>query len=399
VIVGPLQFDSPHWLLLIPILGLIAWWMARRNLSGLSRKMRLVSLGVRIGVIILLSAALAEPRWRTEGDAVAVTVVMDVSDSMPRDSLDAARAYVGRSLEEKRPEDQLGVVTAAGDAFVQALPSRATRSVEIQYAGPRASTDLASGVRLAMAVKPEASAGRILLVTDGNETSGSLLAAAESAEAAGVPIDVLPIDYTFDREIIFDRLIAPATARRGEPVNLRFVIESTAETQARVTLLSNDAPIDLDPGSEGVSAIVDLDVGTNVTPVPVTLSRSGTQRFRAVVEPLDESDDSIVENNNALAVTFVSGEGRLLVYTEDAGAYDPLMSALRSAGLEIEVRSPRNGHDSLIDLGAYDGIVLANVSAYSLSRKRSEERRVGKECRSRWLTQGRLGRAASPSRA
>jgi len=33
--IGPIQFDSPEWLILFPILGAAAAWMGRRSLSGL----------------------------------------------------------------------------------------------------------------------------------------------------------------------------------------------------------------------------------------------------------------------------------------------------------------------------------------------------------------------------
>ncbi|MEC9374237.1 MAG: vWA domain-containing protein, partial [Planctomycetota bacterium] len=376
MIVGPLQFDAPLWLLLIPALWAGAWWIARRSLSGLGGRTRWTALALRFIVIALLGAALAEPRWRSPSETVAVLTVVDVSRSMPPDTVDTVQAFLERGLTEKESQDEVGVITAAEESFVQALPSRATQRVDVQFTGDLEGTDLASGVRLAMAVKPEDAAARILLITDGNETSGSLLAAAESAASAGVPIDVLPVDYEFEREIIFQRLISPATARRGQPINLRFVIESTFETQARVTLLANEAPIDLDPESSGVSAIVPLERGVNVRTVPITLPDTGAQRFRAVVEPLREGEDAIAENNAALGVTFVSSEGRVLVYAEDAQVTESLVSALQASEFAVEQRDPTNGHDSLIELGGYDAVVLVDTPAYAFSRKQQDELRA-----------------------
>ena len=83
MIVGPVQFDTPAWLLLAPALWALAWWIARRSLSGLNPLTRRVALGVRFLVIALICAALAEPRWRTESDDVAAIVIADASRSMP----------------------------------------------------------------------------------------------------------------------------------------------------------------------------------------------------------------------------------------------------------------------------------------------------------------------------
>ena len=69
--------------------------------------------------------------------------------------------------------------------------------------------------RLAIAVLPKDAANRIVLATDGNETAGNLLQAAEAAKALSIPIDVLPLRYKYDREVLVERLTAPAAAREG----------------------------------------------------------------------------------------------------------------------------------------------------------------------------------------
>ncbi|TVQ33979.1 MAG: hypothetical protein EA376_00920 [Phycisphaeraceae bacterium] len=245
------------------------------------------------------------------------------------------------------------------------------------FVGDQNATNLAAGVRLAMAVLPENTAGRIALFSDGNETSDSLLAAARAAAGAGVPIDVYPVRYDIEREVVFERLSVPPTARLGQTVNLRFVLNSTIATSGRLTLLAGDDPIDLDPDSPGSSTIIDLRAGVNVVTVPLTMDRLGPRRFNAYFEPLDEADDTIVENNTALAVTFVASEGSVLVYAEDLLSAEPVVSALEESGLRVEIRSPtEEGHQSLIDLGAHDAVVLLDTSAYQFSRRQQDELRA-----------------------
>ncbi len=370
---GPLQLDRPLWLILLVPLTVAVFWIARRSLTGLGPRTRIVAIGLRLIVLLMLTVVLAEPRWRRESDDLAVMLVVDASKSMPPEYAENLKAYIGRASENAKPEDRLGIVSAAEDSFVLALPSSLLREPDVSPQGNLDATDIASGVRLAMAVLPEDAAGRIVLVSDGNETTGSILAAAREAEAAGIPIDVLPATYNLQREVIFDRLIAPPTARRGQTVNLRFVINARSATRGRVTLRANSVPVDLDPAAPGVSVDVELEPGPNHLTVPITLARSGPQRYEAVFEPLIRADDSLLENNSAMAVTFVEGKGRVLVYAEEELAIGPLVRALNRSDLEIEVTAPGEGHVSLIDLGAYDAVVLVDTSAYSFTLEQQEE--------------------------
>lgn len=366
MIVGPVEFDAPQWLWLAPILWVVVWLLARRSLSGLGRKTKVIALTVRVLVIALLVGTLAEPHLREESEDVASIVILDVSRSVPNTQAEDARTYIESAVLNADERERLGIVSAAVESYVQSLPSPRTRRVEVIHSGEDDGTDIASGVRLALAVAPEDAATRLLLVTDGNETSGSLLQAAEAARAAGVPIDVMPITYQYDREVYLDRLIAPPNARQGETVAVRFVLQATHPTTGRVSLLVNGRPVDLDADSDSFSAPVALEEGTNVRSVPVRIPTAGAQRFEAFFEPDDPDEDSITENNNAGAVTFVSSEGRVLVYAGDPVAANEIAGALQSGGLVVEVRSPSSAHSSLEELASFDAAILIDVSAGDL---------------------------------
>ncbi len=373
MILGPIEFDAPLWLLAaLPLIGL-AWWIARRSLSGLGKTGRRLALAVRALTLLALCAALADPHLRRESDDVAAVVIADASRSMPPDALERLASYIQTAAEDADASQRLGLVTAAEEPYVQTLPSPLVRQLELGYVGSERGTDLASAVRLAMAITPEDAAGRLILATDGNETSGSLLSAARSAAAGGVPIDVIPVPFEIEREVIFERLAAPAAARAGETVNLRFILTATRATRGRLTLLESGEPIDLDPETSGVSILVELDEGTNALTIPVTLSSASTQRFEATFTPADANADAIAENNSASSVTFVRGGGRVLALVGPEARAEPLLSLLERAGVELETRPAAGGFESLTELGGYDAVALIDVSAYTFSRKQQEE--------------------------
>ena len=71
-------------------------------------------------------------------------------------------------------------------------------------------TDLAAAMKLALATFPEDTARRIVILSDGNENRGNLLEQTLVAKSLGVQVDVLPIDYFYDREVLVEK-----EARRG----------------------------------------------------------------------------------------------------------------------------------------------------------------------------------------
>lgn len=377
---GPIQFEEPIWLALIPPLLGLTWLIARRSISGMESITRRVALGVRWLVIAMVVAALARPHWRDESKDVVVILMADVSRSMPSGAHEAVRTFLLSAVAAAEPTDRLGVVTLAQEAYAQTLPSAGIPPVKAAelldpdnwFRGAIDATDLASGVRMAMAIKPEDAAARILAYSDGNETQGSLLAAALSAKAAGIPIDVLLVPYEVRREVIFDKLVVPETARRGQTVRLNFVLTATAEISGRLSLLSNGQPVDLNPGDPDPSVAITLDPGPNAFPIPIRLDRSGPQTFEAIFEPDNLSDDTIPQNNRALGVTFVSGQGKTAILADDMQAAAGIRDAMLESNLEVEVLEPSNAFSSLTELQEFDAIVLADVPASAFSAAQRE---------------------------
>lgn len=378
--VGPVQFDRPLWLVLIPILGVATWLMGRRSLAGLGGATRTLAMAARFLVIGLLVGALAEPQLRRVSPDVAVTVVLDASRSIPPEEQRAVASFI-QSARSRNPrtEDRLGVVTTAREAFVQTLPSANVTEIDRTYLGQTDATNLAAGVRMAIAASPENAANRLLLVSDGNETEGSLLAAAEAALAADIPIDVLPVEYAYPSEVVVERVVAPPNARGGETINLNVVVTATSPALGRLTLTANGEPIDLDPDEPGFGAVRELARGTNYLAVPIEPRVPGPQSYSAQFEPLaalaedgtplasGQTGDSITQNNQAEAVTFVGSEGWVLVVAENPEEYSALEAALLESRLRTLRIDPGAFPTELIALNAYDAIVLVNQPAHNFT--------------------------------
>jgi uncharacterized membrane protein len=373
--VGPVQFDMPVWLWLIPLLGGASVWMARKSLSGLGGVTRWVSLAVRLIVIALLAGAMAEPSWRKESKAVAVTMVLDTSESVPTAIQQEARKFMETAIQGKKPDDEVGLVTAAKNAYVQSLPSKLTTNLEPQHVGAVDGTNLADALKLAIATAPPDAGLRLLLATDGNQTVGDILQAATMAKAMKIPIDVLPIKYKYTNEVMIDRLVTPANAREGETMSVRVVLRSLRESRGRLTVLMNGQAVDLDPDSPSMGAEIELKPGLNVKQVQVTALRTGPQQFDAAYEAYGQDQDTLAENNRGSSVTFVSGPGKVLVITElgtrpkDSAEF---LKAMEEAKVDVEVKTADQAPQTLTELNAYDAIVMINESAYAFSQALQE---------------------------
>lgn len=365
------SFDRPAWLLLIPPVCLLAWWIARRSLAGWGLSRKTVHLVVRCVVISLLCIALAEPRVRWRADDVAVVAVVDVSESVPSDQRRLGDEFLRASLAKRPPQDRFGVVTVARDALVQSLPTATSPRMDIGTNDPGDASDLRAGVDLARALVPPDAAGRVLLVSDGNETSGSLLTAAATLLTSGIPIDVASVEYDRSAMVRLDDVIVPAWARDGDTISVRITLNAGKATSGRLTLLLNGEPVDLDSETPSLAARVDLAPGLNVLSQQLRLPSGPVHRIGAVFEP-DDRAASIPQLLRAEGVTFTTDRGRVLVLAEDARAAAPWVESVTSDNIKVDVRPAASAPDTLAEWSGYDAVVLFNQPASNFSQARQE---------------------------
>jgi hypothetical protein len=285
----PIMFDQPGWLLLL-VLIVPAFLISRRSIGGLSKTKAYVTFALRSILIALLAIALAEPIWEKRGEGLTVTVVLDRSLSLPLAVKERARNYMDVLVRGKeRSEDRVAVITVAKDANIAAMPDAYSTMNIAAEEGDLSATNLAEGIRLALATMPDDTSNRIVLVSDGNETVDSLLSAAELAKASGVPIDVMLLDYEYDREVLFEQIVAPARARQGQTADIKLVLRSQEATTGTVKLKINGVPLDLNGPGPGEGMAVSLEPGVNAISQTISLDESGPHQFEAVFVPDDDA--------------------------------------------------------------------------------------------------------------
>ncbi len=369
-----LDFDSPGYLALLGLLPAL-WWIGFRSLATLGRSRRWLALAFRSAVIVAIVLALAgvQAVWVTE--RTTVLYLLDLSESIPRQSQSAMLDYAIENVQRHRDrarEDRVGLIVFGRDASIE-VPPFAADLLPMRYRDgtPRhtEATNLESALRLAQAVMPADSRRRVVLISDGNETEGDATAALARLVDSGIGIDVLPVRLDRVNDVQVDKIDLPSDVRKGQPFDARVVLfnhsltERPEPTRGRLTVTRR-------LGGEDqllINQSVELDSGRNVFPLRLEIDDEGAYTYTAKFIPDSPADDLIAENNSATAFTYVRGRSRVLLIEpwESTGEYRPLADSLREADIAVTIQASNSLFGSLAELQAYDAVILAGVARNS----------------------------------
>ncbi len=447
-----LRLDQPEllWLLLLVLpLG----WLGTRRLTTVEPVRRWIAIGLRGGVLLLLLLILAGLRAERRHTDLTVIAVVDRSSSTrifvqpdaiesgsPADLASAPPAsgpplgstadrglmtrvsdYLRSASGEQRPDDRFGVVAYDQQPTVVTRPGPGVRADLSDAAVAREGTDTARALEWAMASKADAdTALRLVLISDGNDTAGDTLAAARNAAAAGVPIDVLPLNYRLGQEVMVEGVYTPVEAREGQTVAVRVVLRATAPSRGTLQLRHDGNLLDLNAAAPGRGWPIDLSdwsdaqvlvaddpedsspppgEATNaagrfllVKQVDVPITTAGANNFEAIFEPdrpprlssaasvsasgsdsevaspFAASTDTVAVNNRAESFTLVQGRGRVLLVDYVGGISGRILpEALRSREINLDVIPPSAFPQDAAALSRYDAVVFQNVPAETIT--------------------------------
>lgn len=385
-------FEHPAFLLLL-LLSPLAAWAGVRYFSSMSRIRRWSAVVMRVILISLITAMLAGASSVRRTDRMAVIGIIDVSASVrlfgqggvdsagkPRTATEAARSFLIKAQKQRGPDDLLGMVAFDGRALAIATPTRGdieARSVDVSGAE---GSDIAAAIRYAAALIPPDTAGRLVLFTDGDQTSGDAIAAAKEVSGrsgSGVPLDVVPIELDATQEVMVESVDTPPRAAPESTITARVSLFSTAKTAGTLQLIHEGDLLDINGTSPGTGRRLELEPGRHIELITTTLPTGSLHRFRAIFEPDHDAQgrligDSRVENNSADSLTVTSGRGSVLLVDGvnvqgGPGNGGILAQTLRESGIEVAVIPSEAIPDNLMALQAYGLVILENVPAESVT--------------------------------
>jgi uncharacterized membrane protein len=355
---GVLRFTRPgaFWLL---VAAPWFWWLSLAGGAGLGRGRATAALLVRLGMFGLFVIVLAEPRAVRRSEALSVVFALDVSDSVGTKVRDEVLAWIEQAVAQKKAKDEAGLVVFAREAAVE-LPPRVTFPfATIGSVVPRDATDLAQALRMAAAILPEGNPGRIVLISDGNQTEGEVRPVLDELRARGLPVDVLEIAFEAAQEVWLERLELPRVVKRGEPFQANVLLAALQPGRGLLRLAED--------GQVVAELPVEFAAGRNRYTLALPPRGPGFYEYAASLE-VPPGGDFWKENNVALAELFLKGEGRVLVLTDagsDAREWEPLVETLQAAERATQVRmafqAPREARAYL----PYDLVIVPNAPADS----------------------------------
>jgi uncharacterized membrane protein len=321
-----------------------------------------ISLILRTLIMLLLVLTLAGAQTVQSTDRLAVVYLIDSSDSMGEQAREDAVTYVRDSISTMRPDDQAGVVLFGAQALVEKTVSTVRELGVLRSAPLTSNTDLEEAIRLALGMFPADTARRIVILSDGNQTTGSAESAAELAAATGVEISYVTFTRQDAPEVQVTSFTAPSTINADQNFDLNISIQSEATTPARVTVLQGGQIIQQQQ--------VDLREGTNNYTLSLQGIGSGFTDFQVQVDPL--SNDGFYQNNQLSTFSRVVGPPRILLVSPSAEESQYIRPALEQAGLNVDEVTPEQIPFNLVPLAQYSSVVLVNVPATRLTPQRMQ---------------------------
>ncbi|WP_417396551.1 VWA domain-containing protein [Gimesia chilikensis] len=353
---GVLLFARP-WAFVLILFAVWVWWLSVAGYGGLSRGRAQAALLTRLVMLGLFVILIAEPRSVRVRDVISVVYAVDLSDSIGERSVDEALEFVTKTVTEKPPMDEAGLVVFGRNSAVELPPRMSFPFEALNSRIDRDATNLEQTLSLAAAMLPEENRGRIVLISDGTETEGSISQILDELKSRDIAVDVLPIQYEYDKEVWLENLELPRFVKLGENYEASVVLSSLQDGAGKLVLRENGEPI--------YEQEVKFKAGKNRFVVPIYLRDPGYYEYSATIET-QAADDQIRENNTVINYIYVEGEGKVLVVTNPAGDdrdWESLVKAIREGERNVDVVSAYEFPNDSLSLMPYDAVLFVNVPA------------------------------------
>lgn len=346
-----MRFLEPWYLLLlVPVAaGLALTW---KSVHGMAAGRKRVAFVLRALLAACLVLALAVPQWHVPNRGTCTMFVVDWSDSVSQVDKQRALDFLDGAMGKLGADDVAGIVVFGAQPSVESAPGgrRSVRRIESKVDG--SASNLASALRVASASFPEGKSRRIVVLSDGNETAGDAVEAAEVASGDEITIDTVSLGSEMrSAEASVLELQAPSERTAEETFDLRAVLESSID-QSGTLVIDRDGVV--------VARVpVRLPKGKSTVVLTQRLSESGFYRFRATLQVGQDRDN---RNNLGAAFVAVRGLPKVLLIQGDTSKKE-LASALQKQGISVTLQGAAGMPTRPEDVQPYDAVILNDFNA------------------------------------
>jgi Ca-activated chloride channel family protein len=351
---------------------LIAPWFVgvlSQSLADLPWPQRVLSVLLRITFVALIALGMSRLARTATTEKVCTVYLLDVSDSVPDEALSDARAFIAQAFTERPKDSVVKVITfarrprlALPDEKEPDKPPRVDRHADAK--GERgelgAGTNLQAALQLAYGLYPTGYLKRAVLLSDGVQTDGDVLAEANRAKEFGIRLFTVPYRRPAPPEVAVRELRMPDKVKVGETFEIHADIYASRATHAKAKLYQGEAL----NGLEGVKDL-DLKAGPNDVVFKSVVRIPGQVTYALELEQIAE--DKFRENNRYATTVDVPGRPAVLYIEGTPQHAQPLVSALTAQQFDVDMRPPTGFPGSLKEMERFDFVILSDTAKEAVS--------------------------------
>lgn len=369
-----IEIQAPVWLGLICLVPYF-WLIDGATLADFHWSQRALSALWRSLIVVALALSLTKAHVVATEQKICTVVLIDVSDSVPDEAIERAREFLVQTIESSREKDTVRAVvfasrprvldipaeilTLRGEELRQKLPAierppKSEKKDQEQEEG--AGTDIQSALRLAYGLYPPGYLKRAVILSDGNQTAGDLLAEAYEASALGIKLYARAFPEVYPEEVLIKSVSVPERVQQGAPFDLRVEVFSSKPQKARMRMCKDGF---CDP-----TDVKSLDLPAGITEVVFERQQINTGSFAKFTFDLTpQGEDTLADNNHSTEAVIVRSKPHVLYLEGERSQASYFREALAAQDIDVEVRGPHEVPTSLSELEAFDLVVMSDVDA------------------------------------
>ncbi len=326
------------------ILLILDWFLYIRQ----NRRFTVTAAVTRGVLALLILLALIGVRLPGRRKMTATIFVVDMSDSSS-ENIGEMEKYITEKLKSLPSNNEYAILTFGRNSLSDQFLTDNVSFMSFGTEPDGTATDIESAVRNAAAMIPDSYSGRIVILTDGQETLGDIGKTGELLDTAGIELDSVIFESEEKNDVYVSSAEMPDKLYPGDKYSLVVNIYSNYETDAVVRVRQG--------GEEKMANSVHLKPGNNTYLFTLVAGDNPIEENDIIVEA---EGDQISENDVfSQASSVVMAPKVLLVsgLTQDSSGLEDIMHTINQ---DVTSVSAINAPDTLEEMLIYKTIILDN---------------------------------------
>lgn len=340
--------------LILAIVLLVVEWIFYVRRMNYRKKFYLISRALLLLLIILAMLGIRIPKIAKNTTTIFL-VDTSVSDEL---NIKTFEKYIDESLQKMPKGNKYGIVTFGRDTAIDQFVTDKDMFMGIKAVNDTTATDFEKALQRAVSMIPDDSVGRIVLLTDGEETSGDIENAASMIKASNISLEAYELSSETGDDCYVESVDMPKILHPGDKYYMTVALESNYETDAVISVISDEKVV--------TEERVHLRKGHNEFVFEENVTGSALEVFEVKVSA---EGDTCEENNSVNAYAEVTDAPKVLIIrnrSERGEAFDSMLENINASAVVVK---PSEAPETLNELLEYRAVILENAYKEELSPK------------------------------